>query len=232
MLSRRLGSHLAFLFVGIMSLLLAVFLATRVIKLAKSQDEVGVAPPTTPQPGSKLAPSPAGAATPPLSPAAVAEAVKAAAQAQSPTAAAAEAILNAEDGQAAPSAVGASPIPTVESVSFLEPYVFDLREGRRNPFRAPTLADGTMADMMLPGTPLERYDLNELKLVGILWDVKTPKAMMVDPQGEVHVLGKDDRVGRKRGYIAVIREGEVVVVETSNFNGENAYSTRVMRIDK
>lgn len=120
-----------------------------------------------------------------------------------------------------------------DDVPFLEPYVFDMREGRRNPFRPPISMDGaTGLDALLPGTPLERYELDELKLVGIMWDVKSPKAMIIDPQGEVHVLGKDDRVGRKRGYIAKIREGEVVVVEATTFNGENTFSTRVLRIEK
>jgi type IV pilus assembly protein PilP len=65
-----------------------------------------------------------------------------------------------------------------------------------------------------------------------MWDIRTPKAMFIDPQGEMHVLGRDDRIGRKHGYIAAIREGEVVVVETNNFNGENAYATRILRLER
>jgi Tfp pilus assembly protein PilP len=96
----------------------------------------------------------------------------------------------------------------------------------------PLLADGTAVEVMLPGTPLERYEVDELKLVGILWDVRAPKAMFVDPVGEVHVLSKDDRIGRRRGYVAVIREGEVVIVEASTFGGDNAFATRVLRIER
>ena len=118
--------------------------------------------------------------------------------------------------------------------AFLEPYLYDTREGRRNPFKpTPLISPGSYSNQILgPATPLERYEVDELKLVGILWDVKNPRAMFLDPNNEVHQVTKDDRIGRRRGYVAVIREGEVVVVETTTFGGENVYSTRVLRIDR
>lgn len=118
--------------------------------------------------------------------------------------------------------------------AFLEPYLYDTREGRRNPFKpTPLISPGNYSNVLIgPATPLERYELDELKLVGILWDVKSPRAMFLDPNNEVHQVTKDDRIGRRRGYVAVIREGEVVVVETTTFGGENVYSTRVLRIDR
>ena len=186
----RYASHLAYLAVGLASLLLAVFISSRVVRPSFSQE------------------SPAPEAS-----------------AESPS-------EEMPPSDSAESTAGPAIISGSENVGFLEPYVFYLREGRRNPFRPPQLIDGNLPDVVLPGTPLERYELDELKLAGIMWDVKSPKAMIIDPQGEVHVIGKDDRIGRKRGYIAVIREGEVVVVETASFNGENTYSSRVLRIDK
>lgn len=125
------------------------------------------------------------------------------------------------------------PVKGLSEVSFLEPYAFDVREGRRNPFHPPlTLEDMKGASSILPGTPLERFELDEIKLVGIMWEIKAPKAMFIDPQGEVHILAKDDRIGRKHGYIAAIREGEVVVVEQNSFAGEGAFSTRILQIEK
>lgn len=118
-----------------------------------------------------------------------------------------------------------------QSGNFLEPYIFDTREGRRNPFRPPVLVEAA-GETITPGTPLERYEVDEIRLAGIMWDIRTPKAMFIDPTGAVHIIGKDDRIGRRQGYIATIRESEVVVVETTNFNGELAYATRILRIDK
>jgi Tfp pilus assembly protein PilP len=124
-----------------------------------------------------------------------------------------------------------------ESVSLLEPFVFDTREGRRNPFKAPTSAittdfGGTNGAVGPLSSPLERYELDEVKLSAILWDITNPKAMFLDPTGEVHILAKDDRIGRRKGYIAAIRENEVVVIEITSFNGEQQYSPKIISIEQ
>lgn len=134
----------------------------------------------------------------------------------------------------------APPTPTAQQQAinlpakdFLEPYIFDSREGRRNPFRPFVIRDaGSDTVNIGPTTPLERFDVDELTLLAVMWDVKTPKAMLMDPLKNIHVVTKDDRIGRKKGYVATIREGEIVIVETSEFNGEPVFSTRVMTLQK
>ena len=115
------------------------------------------------------------------------------------------------------------------SVPFLEPFTFEF--GQRNPFQPPAAVSATGSNQMLPGSPLERYDLDEIKLIAIMWDVRHPKAMFMDPQGHTYVLGVDDRIGRKHGYIAAIRDGEVVVMEARNYNGQAVYSPRIVQIE-
>lgn len=118
--------------------------------------------------------------------------------------------------------------------SILEPYIFDAREGRRNPFEPSVLAiqqDASPDLVFGPLTPLERFDLDQLRLIGIMWDIRSPRAMFKDPNEQIHVVGKDDRIGRRRGYVAAIREGEVVVVEAGEFGGDQVFATRVIRID-
>jgi Tfp pilus assembly protein PilP len=134
----------------------------------------------------------------------------------------------------AASAASAATSASVDSATaFLEPYLYDTREGRRNPFKPTTLVEpGALNNQFTgPGTPLERFELDELKLLAIIWNVKNPRAMFMDPMNVIHTVGKDDRIGRKRGYIAVIREGEVVVVESTTYSGEPVFSTRVLRMD-
>ncbi|MEO0335779.1 MAG: pilus assembly protein PilP, partial [Pseudomonadota bacterium] len=80
--------------------------------------------------------------------------------------------------------------------------------------------------------PLQRFDLDQLNLLGIIWDISDPKAMFKDPNGEIHIVGLEERIGRKNGYIAVIREGEVVVVEASRRKGEVIYTSRVLRMEQ
>lgn len=153
------------------------------------------------------------------------------AQQPDPSAAPAPAVPTVPPVPAVPGEV--PPTLALPSQNFLEPYIFDAREGRRNPFRPFVIRgeDGTSMTIG-PATPLERYEVDELVLLAVMWDVKTPKAMIMDPQKNIHTIVKDDRIGRRKGYVATIREGEVVIVETSEFNGEPVFSTRVLELKK
>lgn len=122
---------------------------------------------------------------------------------------------------------------------FLEPFVYDPR-GRRDPFKPyggimdETLSrGGDKKGVNLETKPLQSYDIDQFRLVAVMWDINAPKAMFVDPKDQIHVVGRDERIGRKNGYIASIREGEVVVVE-QNRNDDNqvTYSTKVLRIQR
>src|SRR5690606_25012264 len=65
----------------------------------------------------------------------------------------------------------------------------------------------------VPLEPLQKVALGELKLIGIIWDVGRPKALVVDPAGKSHIIIENSKIGTERGYVAAIREGEVIVVE-------------------
>ena len=82
-----------------------------------------------------------------------------------------------------------------------------------------------------PLWPLQRFDLEQLKLVGIIWDVTAPKAMILDPAGKGYVVKVNERIGRNNGYIARIREGEIIVVEsTTGLDGKLVYVTKLMKL--
>lgn len=61
--------------------------------------------------------------------------------------------------------------------------------------------------------PLEAFDLTQLKVSAIIWDVKNPRALVRDPNGGTHTLRIKTRLGRRNGFVVAIREGEIVVVE-------------------
>lgn len=119
-----------------------------------------------------------------------------------------------------------------ELEGFLEPFIYD-QVNRRDPFLA--YAEYVPTDTAAPARPLspaQRFDLDQLRLVGIMWDIKEPKAMFMDPEAEVLVLGRDEGIGNRNGYIAAIREGEVVVVEAIRKRGDVIYKTRVLRMER
>lgn len=119
-----------------------------------------------------------------------------------------------------------------ELEGFLEPFIYDI-VNRRDPFQAyaeyvPVEDSGPQR----PLSPAQRFELEQLQLIGIMWDIKDPKAMFVDPEKEVLVLGRDESIGNRNGYIAAIREGEVVVVEAVRKRGDIIYRTRVLRMER
>lgn len=129
-----------------------------------------------------------------------------------------------------PSAPANSGIAELEG--FLEPFIYDI-VNRRDPF-LPYAEYVPPEDSGPPRalSPAQRWDLEQLKLIGIMWDIKDPKAMFLDPEEEVMILGRDESIGNRNGYIAAIREGEVVVVEAIRKRGDIIYRTRVLRIER
>jgi len=119
-----------------------------------------------------------------------------------------------------------------ELEGFLEPFIYDI-VNRRDPFQpyseyVPTEDGGPSRTM----SPAQRWELEQLRLIGIMWDIKDPKAMFMDPEKDVMILGRDESIGNRNGYIAAIREGEVVVVEAIRKRGDIIYRTRVLRIER
>ena len=143
----------------------------------------------------------------------------------------------AQEGEAAPEN-GAPPIDQPASNSgiaelegFLEPFIYDVAN-RRDPFLPYAEYIPQEEGPVRAMTAAQRYALEELRLVGVMWEVKDPKAMFMDPDEEVLVLGRDESIGNRNGYIAAIREGEVVVVEAIRKRGDIIYRTRVLRIER
>ncbi len=101
--------------------------------------------------------------------------------------------------------------------------------GKRDPFLPFEHSSNTSPQG--PIWPLQKFELDQLKLVGVIWDVKTPKAMLLDPSGHGYVVTVNERVGRNNGYIARIREGEIVVIENvTGTEGKTNYITKLMKL--
>lgn len=120
-----------------------------------------------------------------------------------------------------------------------EEYVYD-PTGRRDPFRPYRIIRTDTAKTPVPGTspesllePLQRYDLDQLAVMGILWDVRQPRALLRDGDGRIHTIVKNTKLGRNSGYVAAIREGEVVVIESiDDESGKVIKRTRVLEFKK
>jgi type IV pilus assembly protein PilP len=54
----------------------------------------------------------------------------------------------------------------------------------------------------------------------------------MDPTKKVHSVSKGQRLGKNEGFVAEIREGEVVVVELFDLNGKVVKEPVVLTIKK
>ncbi len=104
---------------------------------------------------------------------------------------------------------------------------------KRDPFAIyPGLKKTKPGVKLGPVTQLERFDLEQLQLVAIMWNVNKPKALIVDPEKNNYIVYKKTRVGRRSGYVAEIREGEMIIMETVERDGQVTFQPRVIRLQR
>lgn len=104
--------------------------------------------------------------------------------------------------------------------SALPPKVSELAEppryssaGKRDPFRPLALKARATSRPRENLSPLEKYELGQLKLVAIVWDVKDPRAMVEDSVGLGYIVKVGTPIGANEGKVKAIKPGEIVIEE-------------------
>lgn len=109
-------------------------------------------------------------------------------------------------GSAAPEPVPPLLVPrTVESRATREAVL------RRDPFRPFALAR-EQAKQPGKGSPLQQYQVGQLRLVGVIED-GSPTAIVEDDQRNGYVIGLGTEIGPNGGVVTAIRGRQVTVVE-------------------
>ena len=85
--------------------------------------------------------------------------------------------------------------------------------GKRDPFRPLSLKAKASQRARENLSPLERYELGQLKLVGIIWGIKEPRAMVEDATGLGYVVKIGTLIGPNEGKVKAIKPTEVVIEE-------------------
>ncbi|HEU4341554.1 MAG TPA: pilus assembly protein PilP [Candidatus Binatia bacterium] len=86
-------------------------------------------------------------------------------------------------------------------------------DANRDPFRPMTLRAKAVPGPRENLSPLERYELGQLKVTGIVWDVKEPTAMIEDSAGLGYIVKVGTPIGVNEGRIKAIGPNEIVVAE-------------------
>ena len=92
--------------------------------------------------------------------------------------------------------------------------LYDSR-GKRDPFvsfiKAEERRKGGTDTTALP--PLQRYDLGELKFVGVIWTKKGARGLVEDAEGKGYSVTVGTRIGRSGGVVSRITGKEILVKE-------------------
>jgi Tfp pilus assembly protein PilP len=116
--------------------------------------------------------------------------------------------------KAGPETIAESPEQGSVSKSTMPSEPSRFTEGvKRDPFRPPNLKTKS-ASTRENLSPLERFDLSQLKVTGIVWDIKEPRAMIEDKTGLGYIVKVGTPIGGSEGRVKAIRRDQIVVEET------------------
>ena len=79
--------------------------------------------------------------------------------------------------------------------------------------------------------PLEKFDVSQLSLVGVVWNATKARALIQDPSGMSYIVAEGTKIGKSNGRVTQIDDNLVVVQETYvDSSGETTTKDIEMRI--
>jgi type IV pilus assembly protein PilP len=86
--------------------------------------------------------------------------------------------------------------------------------GKADPFKPFIQMSPVRISRGVPLTPLQKYEINQLKLVAIISTPEGNIAMVEDSAGKGYILKKGTEIGKNEGKVAKILKNKVIVEET------------------
>lgn len=109
------------------------------------------------------------------------------------------------------------------------------QEGRRDPFepfrRVRAAMVGAAGSTQVSDlSALERWEIDKIKIIAVLWDTQNPRAVVMTPDAATHTVAKGTKIGRNFGVIKDIREGEIIVAEKIFVDGKSKTEIQVIEL--
>ncbi len=89
-------------------------------------------------------------------------------------------------------------------------------KGKRDPFEPFIKSDRKSSESDLASVPpLQRYDISELRFVGVIWTAKGARALVEDIERKGYSVTVGTKIGRSGGVVTRITDGQLFVGEVS-----------------
>jgi type IV pilus assembly protein PilP len=104
--------------------------------------------------------------------------------------------------------------------------------GKRDPFFPPfRTTESEPGETDEPKTPLQRFDIGQLKLVGVIWEAEEPRALIEDSGGLGYIITRGTLIGSKGGIVKTIEPKRITIEEyQTDFFGKRQAQERELRL--
>jgi type IV pilus assembly protein PilP len=85
--------------------------------------------------------------------------------------------------------------------------------GKRDPFRSFIAKELVVGSVEGPLGPLQKHEIDQYALRGIVWNVQAPRALVEDPDGIGHVVDLGTLIGKNWGKVTQIKPQEIIITE-------------------
>ncbi len=86
-------------------------------------------------------------------------------------------------------------------------------EGRRDPFKPFITKTTVKEEKKRPLSPLQKYSIGQLKLVAIIWGIRSPRAMVEVPEGKGYIVKRGSLIGNRNGRVIRILKDKIIIRE-------------------
>ena len=113
-----------------------------------------------------------------------------------------------------------------------EIYVYDPK-GRRDPFKSLVQVTKSKAQRKKGASPIENFDVDEIKLIAIAWDSKQYYALITMPDKKSYTIRKGMTLGLNNGKVIDITSDSVLIREQiKDYKGQSKSKDTILKLRK
>ena len=113
-----------------------------------------------------------------------------------------------------------------------EIYVYDAK-GRRDPFMSLVQASKPKAQRKKGASPIEIFDVDEIKLIAIAWDSNQYYALITMPDSKSYTIRKGMTLGLNNGKVIEITKDSVFIQEQiKDYKGQTKSKDTILKLRK